>query len=348
MATPRRTAIAQLIDDLLENGYQDAARQVVRSVARELQSGIIDRRLRELEVEAARLEELGEPLRPDNAVLLQLQRDMDDFMARNRQRITDAAPDFTESGVAASSQITQNLTLAGMSDNTIARVNAQWNRPDPEAVAALVDFTQDSAFEDMLSQYGTRVIDRIRLKAAFGFSQGWGARRVAREIRRLSVGMPASEAENIMRTLHLNAYRRGTAATQTANAEILQPTAIRVAVLDLRTCLTCIALHGDPVRLGTVVPDHYRGRCTSIAQVRGFNRNITSGTDWFNSLSPERQQQQRAFANSPGTYNAYNSGAVALRDFVAERDDPVFGVQVYQNSLVGVLGNEAQDFYVNN
>lgn len=344
MTTPR-TPTAQTVDDLLENGHEEAARQTLRAIARELQSGIVNRRLNELETEAVRLEAVGERLRPDNPVLLQTLRDMDAFMGRNQQRIRDVAPDLTEAGVGAGNDISRLLTFAGMSDNTSASIGAQWNRPDPNAVAALVDFTQDNAFDDLLSQYGSRVVDRIGLRATFGFTEGWGARRSARAIRRLAIGMPMSEAETLTRTLHLVSYRRGTAATHAANAHILQETAIRVAVLDPRTCLTCIALHGDPVPLGEPVADHYNGRCTVIAQVRGFNRNIMSGADWFNQLPPERQQQQRAFVNSPGSYAAFADGAVGLRDFVGERTDPVFGEQVYQASLVGILGDDARRYY---
>lgn len=344
MTTPR-TPIATLVNDLLENGYQGAAQQVLDSIVGELQNGVIDKRLKELATEAERLAQNNEKLSPDNPVLLQLLRDVDTAMNRNVDAITSAAPDLAQAGVQSASEISNVLTFAGMSDNTRASILSQWNRPDPQAVASLVDFTNDNAFADMLKKYQTGVIDAIRKKVTAGFVQGWGARRSARAIRTVTMGLPASQAESLLRTLHLVAYRRGTAATQAANAHLLQPTAIRVAVLDVRTCLSCIALHGTPIKIGEPVPDHWQGRCTSIAVVKGFTRNITSGVDWFNSLDPQRQQEQLAFKQSPGAYAAYSQGAVSLNDFVAHTQDDLFGDMIYQASLSGILGADAQKYY---
>lgn len=344
MSQPR-TPIAQLLDELLTGGYEDTARQVVASMRVDLQSGVVNQRINELLVEAERLQAEGERLSPDNPVYLQFVRDMDDYLQRNATRVTDTAPSLTEAGVDASNTLSQQLTIAGMPDDISALVRQSWNRPDPQAVASLVDFTQDSEFRAMLSTYSDGIIESIQNRITYGFVNGWGARRSARAIADIAQGMPISQAENLMRTLHLVSYRRGTAATHAANARILQPVALRVAVLDPRTCLTCIALHGDEIPLGEPVADHYQGRCTALAQVRGFNRAVPAGVTWFESLPPERQAEQRAFANSPGAYAAYQDGVVTLRDFVGQRTDPLFGEMVYQQSLLGVLGEDARNYY---
>ncbi|MGJ3241157.1 MAG: hypothetical protein ACFE0Q_20775 [Anaerolineae bacterium] len=342
--TSPRSPLAVLVGELLESGHERAARQVLGAMSDDLQQGVIARRLNELETEAARLEEAGERLAPDNPVYLQLMRDMDDYLARNERRITEVAPDLAEAGVEAANDLSQRLTIAGMPDEVNALVRRAWNRPDPEAVASLVDFTQDSAFRDMLGRYDEHVVNALRNRATVNFVNGWGARRSARAIRQLATGMPISQAETLTRTLHLVSYRRGVAATHAANARILQPSALRVAVLDARTCLACVALHGTPLRLGEPVADHYQGRCTAIAQVRGFDRQITSGVDWFESLPPERQAEQRAFQQSPAALEAYRAGAVDLRDFVREGNDDLFGDMVFQASLAGILG-DARQYY---
>jgi hypothetical protein len=343
--TNPRPSLNQTINDLLNSGYNETASSVIRAMGSEMNDGIVAQRLAELEQEAERLAAEGEMLSPDNPVLRAVLADMDEFQQRNQRRITDATSALTTDGVNVSSTITRQLVLSGMSDNQIAQVSAQWNRPDPQAVAALVDFTQDNAFKDLLSGYGDDVIQRISARATSGFVNGWGARRVARSIRTIATGLPVSQAETILRTLHLQSYRRGTAATQAANAHLLQQEAIRVAVLDPRTCLSCIALHGTKIPLGKPVADHWNGRCTSIAIVKGFTRNITLGTEWFGQLPPERQQQQRAFQNSPALYAAFADGAVDLNDFVEESTDPLFGEMVTQASLVGILGKDAQRYY---
>lgn len=346
MTTPTpRTPTAQLVNDLLDRGYADAANQVIAAIAQDLQSGIVNQRLTELEQHAAQLEANGEKLRPDDPVLRALLADLETVQRRNQERIKGAAPNLTQAGVDASNTISRELTFAGMSDNIRNRLSAEWNRPDPETVARLVDFTQDSAFDDLLSGYGSRVIDNIRLRATSGFVNGWGARRSALAIRRLAVGMPASEADTIMRTLHLVSYRRGTAVSHAANARVLQAEAIRVAVLDPRTCMTCVVLHGKRVPLGEPIADHWQGRCTVIAQVKGMNRTIQSGADWFESLPPTRQAEQQAFVNSPGKLAAYRAGAIKLDDFVKEATDPLFGEMVFEASLKDMLGADARNYY---
>jgi hypothetical protein len=344
MGNPNQS-LSQSITDLLNSGYDKTASSVIRAMSLEMNNGIVSQRLEELDREAERLAAEGELLSPDNPVLRAVLADMEVYQEHNQRRITNASPDLTTNGVNASSIVTRQLTVTGMSDNQIASVGAQWNRPDPQAVAALVDFTNDSAFADLMNNYGDDVLGRIQSRVTVGFVNGWSARRVAREIRSLATNMPISQAETIMRTLHLQSYRRGTAATQAANAHLLQQEAIRVAVLDPRTCLSCIALHGTKIPLGKPVKDHWNGRCTSIAVVKGFSRNITEGTVWFGQLDPQRQQQQRAFANSPGLYAAFADGAVDLNDFVEESTDPLFGEMVTQASLVGILGSDAQKYY---
>ena len=336
--------IRRNVTDLLDGGYDKAAKQMLRAIGAELQGGIIKQRLDELVAEAERLDAEGQRLRPDNPVMRALLADMDSALDRNKQRMADATPQLTEAGVDASFDISRTLTFSG-GGSQLAQLQAQFNRPDPQAVAALVDFTNDPAWNQLLNSYKSDIIERLRLRATFGFVSGWGARRSARALRLLAVGMPAHEAENITRTLHLVSYRRGTAATHVTNAHLLQPTAIRIAVLDPRTCLSCVALHGTKVPLGKPIADHWRGRCTSIAQVRGFNRNIQSGTDWFNSLSETRQQQQRSFQQSPGAYDAFKAGAVTLNDFVHEFTDDLFGEMIQQASLKKILGADAQNYY---
>lgn len=78
--------------------------------------------------------------------------------------------------------------------------------------------------------------------------------------------------------------------------------------------------------------------CTSVIRVKGRPPlNIQSGEDWFNSLPPERQAQQRSFADSPGKFAAYSTGKVTLRDFVHPYSDPVFNEMIREASLTDAL-----------
>jgi hypothetical protein len=145
-----------------------------------------------------------------------------------------------------------------------------------------------------------------------------------------------------MRTLHLQSYRGATALNQTANSDIITKQT-RVAVLDDRTCLSCIALHGTELRVGERVDDHHRGRCTSLTDVVGLPpKNIPSGADWFNGLPEARQRIIAGHAN----LEALKAGAVTLGDFVQPYQDEAFGTMVGEASLKGILGDRARDFYL--
>jgi Hint domain-containing protein len=114
----------------------------------------------------------------------------------------------------------------------------------------------------------------------------------------------------------------------------------------VHNCLSCIAQHGDVIwdsetDADSPVPrvnDHQSGRCTSVVRVKGRPPlPIQSGEDWFNSLSPERQAQQRSFVDSPGKFSAYSTGKVTLRDFIHPYTDPVFNDMVREASLTDAL-----------
>jgi hypothetical protein len=350
MPRPDET-LRDTVTRLLDDGYTGAASSVVRAIGNNMNSGLLEMRLKQLEEEAARLVEAGQQMRPDNAYLTAFFDTLEDTLKDNRALINAATGELGQNGVVAAETISLRLVTEGLPQQVVAAVNGQWNRPDPNAVAGLVDFTSDPAWNDLLKGYTDRMIERVNDRALFGFVNGWNPLRTARELRKLTQGADGSpglakfEAETIMRTLQLSSYRRGVAAYQAANAQILEPEAVRIAVLDMRTCLACVALHGKRIPLGEPVRDHWNGRCTSVAMVRGYERQIQTGEEWFNALPEGRQQQQRAFNNNPSYWAAYRAGDVRLDDFVEEATDPVFGEMVMQASLSGILGDGARRYY---
>ena len=191
-------------------------------------------------------------------------------------------------------------------------------------------------------------IDRVNNQAIRGISLGWNPLRTAREIRRIAEGFPAGQANNLMRTLQLTSYRDGGVVHQTANVGIIQQV-IRITSLDMRTCLACVAQHGDVIwdserDAGTAIPrvnDHHQGRCTSVVRVRGREVNVRTGADWYNGLSEGERRELAGSAN----YEAMSAGAVGLRDFIAPYDDAVFGEMVGEASLRGLLGDGAREYY---
>lgn len=341
---PPPVNIADLVRGLLDGGYNNATGAVIRSITGSVNSGLIQQRTQELQAEAQRLREAGERMSADNAVLRALTADLETVMRQNTLALQGIAERVQLSGIDAAAGMTQQLSLAGFGPEEIARLGIQWNQPDPQAVARLVNFIESPAWADELAQYGPRVLTTINNIATRGFALGWSPQRVANEIIGTVSALPQADANNLMRTLQLQSMRQATAVHQIANADIIDYQ-IRMAVLDTRTCLSCIAQHGDILPIGALIEDHYRGRCFSITHVRGLpDRNIESGVDWFNRQSAEMRLEIAGEAN----FNALQAGAVELRQFVHRYEDPIFGFMVRESSLKGILGDAAEQYYSRN
>lgn len=348
---PRQGTLQDLIQGLLDRGYGRLVQPVLDSIARSTNSGLIDRRLKELKSEAQRLAEQGQKLTPDNVVFRAFVADLDVVMRENARRAADVAAAVQNSGVSAAGRIQRQLALPGVTDQQLARMGLRWNTPDPEAVARLVTYAESEAWANMLAKYGDDVLRIITDQAVRGIAAGWNPLRTAERVTTLTQTLPAHQANNLLRTLQITGYRDATAVHQQANIAIASQI-IRIAARDTRTCLSCIAQHGDVIWDSDRdvnapilrVNDHHSGRCTSVMIVKGRSANIQSGIDWFNGLSEERQRQQRSFANNNAKFEAYRAGEVGLRDFVEPYTDPVFGPMIREASLKGVLGEDARRF----
>lgn len=337
-------APAQTITALLDRDYKRIVEPVLNAMASTTNSGIVQQRLNELSAEAQRLADEGKRLTPDNPILRATLADLNDALRAQSALISGAATPLQESAITQSGKIQRQLALPGMTDAQLARFNISWNTPDPEAVASLVDYVRSDAWQQMLASYSDDVIAVIQNQAVRGIVYGWSPLRIAREIANRVQSFPLWQAQNLMRTLQLTAYRDATAIHQTANRDISEQV-VRIAALDARTCLSCVALHGtiiwDSERDSTApvprVDDHHSGRCTSVIIVKGRPRQITTGVDWWNSLSPARQAQQVSLVKSPGKLEALRNGTATLTDFVHAYTDDTFGRMLREASLKDVL-----------
>ena len=222
------------------------------------------------------------------------------------------------------------MSLPGISDAALARVGVNWLRPDPNAIAALINYAQSDAWDASLARYGAGVPQMVRDIAIRGITSGRGPVAVARDVRAAATNLPRHYAEDLMRTLQLTSYRQAVSLSYVANRSIISHQ-IRVAALDGRACASCVSLHGTRLEVGEVVTDHRKGRCTSIGVVRGLERlaEIETGEDWF-ARQPEDVRRNIV---GPGGFDAIESGRATLRDFVGTADDPVFGEVVRVKSL---------------
>lgn len=328
--------ISTLVGGLLDAGYDRAAGATLRAVASSLDSGIVAQRLAELDAESARLAANGQRLQPDNPVLRALLADLEPVLRQNAGRITQGASAAQASGVSAAAQLVPQLALDGVP----VPIRAAWNVPDPDMINAAIDYLNSPGWAAEIARYPALVLETVRHQAILGMIEGWGSSRIAREIRRMTEGVSIAQANTLMRTVQLNSYRDATVIHNLANADILIE-AVRIASLDTRCCLSCIALHGTRLALNERVDDHWNGRCVSISVVRGRPRQVQTGEEWFNRLPEERQRTQMGNAN----FEAWKAGRVHLQDFVHRHNDPTFGQMIQERSLKGILGSQAREFY---
>ena len=344
---------AELIARLVEGGYKKATDATIRAILRGNNSGVIASQLRELSGEAARLAEAGKALNPDNPVMRALLADMEDVLRTNRVLIMNSGVELQEQAVNAALAINRQLALPGFNDGQLAALGIKWNSANPDVINELVGFVESPAWEARLAGYGDDVINAIRNQAVAGVANGWGPVRIADAIQRQIQGLPGgktaarvaglseSRAQNMMRTLQMEAFRGAQAINRMQNADILSGH-IRIAALDGdRTCLACVSEHGTRLAINERVNDHHAGRCTSIPEVNGRPRTVETGQQWWD----RRTEAQQLAQAGPAKFKALQSGEVGLKDFVQPYTDPVFGEMLREASLKGVLGNAAQKFY---
>lgn len=351
----RRGTVGDLVTGLLDRGYDEQAVPVLRGITATVrrEGGLLQTRLREVERRAAELAEAGERFSADDPVLRAYLADLESVMGGNSVLLDGAGEGLQGSGADAAGTVQRQLALPGMTDRQLQVMGVQWNTPDPEAVAEAVNYIQSNSWAEMLERDFAGLIPRqIGEQMVGGIARGWSPLRTARVLRNSSETLPLYQANNLMRTLQLTSYRDGTAVHQNANMGIARRI-IRVETLDARTCLSCISLHGDvmwdsEVNAGEPIPrvnDHHQGRGTSVMQVIGRDLNMVTGPEWFGRLPRERQQAQASFLRSPAKWDAYEAGAVQLRDFRQDYQDDTFGAMVREGSLVNVLGDGASQFY---
>lgn len=332
--------LADAVNGLLDADYAATAGRVLQAIFNNSNSGLIRRRLNELQAEAARLAAEGMSFDVQNAVLRALLADVQDTLNAFASLMRDAEGNIQASAIELGGQVTQQLALPGEFEAALAEIGVSWNVPDPEALFAAIGFVDDPAWAEEIGNYAPLVSSAIENTLIIGLVEGWGARRMASELATRVQNLPASQADNLMRTLQGQVFREAQLAHRTANADILDGQ-IRIASRDVRTCLACIALHGEVFPIDERMDDHHRGRCTSIPLVRGRSRDVQRGEDWFYD-QPEAFQLESA---GPANLAALQAGAVSFSDFVQPYQSQVFGDMLRQASLVSILGDEAKGFY---
>lgn len=338
---PRVQRFDTLLQGLLDRGFQQKVAPVINALTSDAR---VRTALSAFQKEAERLAAAGEPLTRDNPALLNLRSTLARAIDDQATHIDNAGKALANDAAQAGQYGARQLSLFGLDTQTQVAVSSAWNRPDPAAIARVVDTTSGKPWLRALDTFGDGVAERVNKIAVAGIIDGQNPMDIARSMTTAVDSIPRSQAEALLRTLQLNSYRGASAESYAANLDILEPMGIRIAALDDRTCPACIELHGTLVPVDEDIEEHYSGRCTVVPVVKGFPRDIQTGEAWFDAQDAERQQAILGKA----AYNAWNDGAVTLADFVGHTNDPIFGQQLQTNSLKGILGNGAKQYYAYN
>lgn len=327
-----------LLSSVYDTPYEDITAAIIQAMVSGVTSGIIVQRLAELEAEAARLAEQGQALTADNPVVVALLADLENTLRGNVGLMQSVSGDLALAGVIAGVLLAQELALPGFSAEALAAVG--WVGLDPNALAAALGYIESEAFAALMQQYVLGTLEQINNVIITGLAQGKGPIAIANSVKQVTQGLPASNAQQIMRTLQLVSSRDAQREARLANEGILEYQ-VRIAALDHRTCAACVALHGTVYPIDVRIDDHHNGRCTSVTKVVGFPPpDVQSGVEWFQTLPDD---QQRSILGLAG-WKAWKAGVISLDDFVMPYEDDVFGTMIGTNSLVGILGEAAQEY----
>jgi hypothetical protein len=379
----RPDSISGFLNSALDAAYLKTAGPMLVQINRlsNAQGSPIQKSLKKLDDEAARLAEDGERMQADNAQLeqtsnayLALLLTTQNLILANDNAIQAAgqalaAPTLTAKVFIAASQTIINEggnPLTAASFNKIKRAVAERgvNWVAPTTLDFATDYVSSQSWISGMNAWGTGYADLTKDTILKGISEGWGPRRVASIMRQRAEGIPRSAAENLTRTLQVTSARDAAVEMERINGAFLLGK-IRIAKLDGNTCLACIGLHGTEMEIGERVDDHYRGKCSEWYRTLGGpefpammqadsspgNRvfvDFQTGPEWFGGLSPERQAAQRSFIQTPAKLKAFKAGT-PLTEFIGESRDDTFGDQFVEKSLIDAIGkDDAAGFYVRN
>lgn len=352
-----------LLNRLLDDGYERAVSDLAGAILDDAESGgRLGSILREIDTEAAKLDTQGQTFADDHPLLTRLESAIDDAADDYARLLNNAAVDIEMQAIDAAQDWFEQSAFMGLSQAEIDAAGITIEVPDPQEILEAVETTQSRAWRDEITAFAAQMSGGALLaKVALDDSP----MDVASALRDVVLGGIIAGTDERMnpflsrtsrlgRTLQMNIFRRADAIQQTENRDIIEKV-VRIAALDSRVCLACLALHGTELQIGETVSDHDHGRCTSVVILKGFPRDIPTGQEWLDDLL----SQERRGMLSPGdqrildllreqqgaSMRALEDGAVTLADFIAYYESALWGSQPHQASLINILGEAAEQYY---
>lgn len=262
--------IAQLEDSViaeiernLDASFRTLEQEFRRAYARYLEGGTLTATIQT----AALMEELGtflEIIRPEMA-------------AEYEQLFRDA--------MSLASGLGDSMGVA-----TVAEIDPGFDLGTFQGVPVEVIAAQARDATERLYRYNDEMRSAISGIVQVGFGSGWGANRVAQQLR-IELGVTKTKAETLARTEMMSAVN--TAAEARYNAA-----GLFVQVLNSPSeglCGLCAARNGNVYRVGQVrVPFHPRCRCTIVPFSPGWLKDGLVDTEWLKDYRSKGLEQAKA------------------------------------------------------
>lgn len=220
---------------------------------------------------------------------------------------------------------------------------AGWNVVDPRAIRETINIVDSQPFQDALNAYPEYHAQQVRDLALAGISNGWNPSKTARVVvNYLDRAGPSLDAERMMRTVQMYAYRRANAHNWQANSQVVRGWYWRADLGNPRTCISCIAMHGQRFPVTQVMNDHHRGRCLPVPIVPGRELPAeNAGQQWLEEQ--DEPTQRRAMGRA--RWFAWRDGAFQFRDLSTTYQDSIYGEMRTEASLVSLVGEDAAREY---
>lgn len=267
-------------------------------------------------------------LRTYRALLAGIEAEMADFAVIARGEAANAGSAALQLGLGFAEDAV--LATSGSAARVLAGV---WLRPDPAALARLIDYADSAAMRQALRRFGADAANNFADTLLALAAQGRPSREMARLMTRW-LDVPYAWADNAVRTTLHYSYRGATHAAYLTNERVVEGWYWQSA-LDARACLSCISQHGSFHPVTEVLNDHHRGRCFPTPLVRGSTRTMESGQDWYARL-PEGAQRRVA---GDLMYTALRDGAARWEDLSRPYQNDVFGVMLREANVRELVPN---------
>lgn len=263
---------------------------------------------------------------------------------------------WAKSAAGVAEELQREGVMAGLGE-----VGAQLQAQLPAGVVGTFDRLSRGAVEDLVGFGGdggplARLFDELgplaRLEMTRALVAGLGAgenpRKVAADLARKAMGVPLARGLTIARTEMLRAYREAGHRMALANQDVLRGWRW-AAALSLRTCGSCVAMHGTWHRLDERLEDHPNGRCSAIYETKPWSElgfegvpdtrpELPDAEAWLRGLS--EADQARVLGNQGAAL--WRTGQVALHEFTERRDNAVWGAMRTLKPVSRILADKAE------